>query len=109
MLEWKSLRLKRSTHSTIASEAASLDAGTGHAFFIAMALSELIDMNFRATTYKKPVVPTYPCTDCKSLYDALKKLSAVCDEKHMQIDINSIKESVDVTSLKVGTDRGNVG
>ena len=100
VLEWKSHRLKRSTRSTLGSEAASMDAGCDHAYYLAMFMSEFSHVMFRATLVEKPIVPVYPCTDCKSLFDALHKLSVSVDEKRVQIDLSSIRESVDVESLR---------
>lgn len=100
ILEWKSHRLERSTRSTIGSEAASFHAGVDHSYYLAMFMSEFVYANFRAMQAVKPVVPIFPCTDCKSLYDTLKKLSSSVDEKRLQIDLSSIRESINVDAFK---------
>ena len=94
VLEWKSHRLKRATRSTIGSEAAAMDAAVDHGFYLGLMLSEFIVPSFRATEHIKSAVPIFPCTDCKSLYDALRKLQLSVDEKRVLIDINAIKEIV---------------
>ncbi len=93
ILEWKSNRFPRQTRSTLGAEAGACDIAVDHASFISAFLSEMMYPDFRATAGETGRVPVIPVTDCKSLYDAVRRLSTSLKEKRVQIDVTSIRET----------------
>ena len=79
--------------STLAAEATSLDAGVDHATYIAFFFSEVIDADFRATHEQQPLIKIMPTTDCRSLYDAIRRTTAQFAEKRARIDVAAIREA----------------
>lgn len=90
ILEWKSRRVCR---STLSAEAAAADTARDHAEFVAMTLSEMLFSDFIATSSADPRLRMIPVTDCKSLFDSVRKLTGTCEDKRTQIDIISIRQS----------------
>ena len=98
--DWKSGRTKRIVRSTLAGESIAADATCDHAYFIAAILSEML-FGTRATTMKTNLpIPTYVCTDCKSLYDVMQKVNPSLDEKRTLVDVLSIRESLAIDGLR---------
>ena len=93
ILDWKSTRLKRVCRSTLAAEAASCDVAVDHAMFYSYLLSELLDEEFIATLGVCGMIEIAPTTDCRSLFDAVRRLATSFQEKRVQIDVTSIRES----------------
>ena len=93
VLEWKSHRLRRVCRSTLAAEACSLDAAVDHCAFFAFILCEIFDPEFKGTRDDRPWIPVAPTTDCRSLYDAVRKLSTQFQERRTQIDVTAIRET----------------
>ena len=72
-----------------------MDAACDHALYIACFLSELLsDASYRASqSAGQSLIAVKPVTDCKSLFDASKRLAQSLQEKRVQIDISSIREA----------------
>ena len=70
---------------------AACDAG----YFVAIFVSELLEMEFRASkSAGHALIPVKPITDCKSLYDAVRKQTTSTTERRVQVDLASIRETV---------------
>ena len=94
ILEWKSHRLKRVLRSTLAAEAASQDISVDHASFLGCVLSEMIDPEYKASMRGgESLIPVYPVTDCRSLYDAVHRLSTTFQEKRTEIDVACLRQT----------------
>ena len=92
LVDWRSARTKRVVRSTLAAEAIASDTCSDHAFFVAASLSEIL--SGAKATLSKPTLPCYVCTDCKSLYDALQKITPSLDERRTLIDVLSIRQTI---------------
>jgi hypothetical protein len=64
-----------------------------HGTFISFMLSEVVDSTFRATKADYPLIAILPTTDCRSLYDAVRRSSTQFAERRTQIDVAAIKEA----------------
>ena len=93
ILEWKSHRLQRAVRSTLAAEAAALDAANDHAGFLGCLMSELFWADYRATEARESRIKVTPVTDCKSLYDAVHRLATNFQDKRTQIDVTALRQS----------------
>ena len=93
VLERRSHRLKRCARSTLAAEAAAMDASVDHAFFMAHFFSMCLVKPFSCSSTVQPIVKVYPTTDCRSLYDSMVRLSSSLQEKRVQLDLVSIREA----------------
>ena len=82
ILHWSSIKCKRVTRSVLASELYAM----AHGFDIGAVLKATL---FRVLQYDVPMVI---CTDSKSLYESLVKLSTT-NEKRLIIDIMSLRQS----------------
>ena len=70
---------------------AACDAG----YYIGIFLSECLDISYRAT--KNPdhcLIQVKPVTDCRSLYDALRKQVFSTTERRVMVDLASIRETI---------------
>ena len=63
----------------MAAEAIAADAANGHAYYVAALFEEGIPR--RRATQGPPTSKRIVCTDCRSLYDAIKKVQAGLEEK----------------------------
>ena len=101
LLEWKSHRLKRLCRSTLAAEAAAMDAVADHATFFGFLLSEAMNEKYRATQQDVPRIAVLAVTDCRSLYDTVRKTTAsMVTEKRTLVDICAVREAAsDVGSV----------
>jgi len=104
VIEWKSHRLRRVCRSTLSAEAAASDAACDHAAFMSFLLSELLDGDYVATKEESGLIPVVPATDCKSLYDSVRRLSTQFQEKRVQIDITALRETASHSMRWVPTD-----
>ena len=93
LLDWKSYRHQRILRSTLAAEAAALDRSYDHARFMAMAFSEMVYANFKATMNERPLFEVIPVTDARSLWDAVHRLSTSFTEKRVEIDVAALRQS----------------
>ena len=93
VLGWMSYRLRRVCRSTLAAEACSLDAAVDHCAFFAFTLCEIFGPEFKGIRDDRPWIPVAPTTDCRSLYDAVRKLSTQFQERRAQIDMTAIRET----------------
>ena len=93
IVDWRSGRAHRVVRSTLAGEAAACDNAADSGVYTARFMAEVIYGRQRARQ-DLTLVPLYICTDCKSLYDAIKQVTPSLSEKRATIDIMSIKESV---------------
>ena len=98
VVDWRSTRTKRVVRSTLAAEAIAADAATDHSYYMAAFFDE--GLHRRRATSGKPVMKTIICTDCRSLYDAVKKVQGSLEEKRTMIDLLSIKEHVGDDGLR---------
>ena len=102
MFPHKSNRAKRMLRSTLAAEAAACDATVDSGFYTAAFMQEIL-YGIRATTVKSVEqlrIPLVIVTDCRSLFDALQKITPTLDEKRTAIDIAAIKEMVKKENIK---------
>ena len=90
ILDWKSSRSRRVLRSTLAAEAAAADAAVDHMCFAAKVWGEIIDNEKAASD--QVGLPTFLCTDCKSLFDSIKQLNPSLEEKRTIIDLSAIRE-----------------
>ena len=93
IVEWKSHRLRRAVRSTLAAEAASMDAAVDHSVYLAHFLSCIHKEGHVVSGTSSPLFKVVPITDCRSLYDALQRLSASLQEKRVLLDLVSIRET----------------
>ena len=93
VVEWKSHRLRRAVRSTLAAEAASMDAAVDHSVYLAHFLSCIHKEGHVVSGTSSPLFKVVPITDCRSLYDALQRLSASLQEKRVLLDLVSIRET----------------
>jgi hypothetical protein len=84
IVHWSSIKCKRVTRSVLASEM----YGTSHGFDTAAAIKSTITQLLHLT---EPL-PLIICTDSKSLYDCLVKLSTT-QEKRLMIDLMCLRQS----------------
>ena len=99
LLEWRSHRIPRSTRSTLSSEACAADAACDHGFFVGWILSELVH-GVKPRLGKKLSFDVFLATDCKSLFDALVRLSSSLQDKRTQIEVQSIKELISKNGVR---------
>jgi hypothetical protein len=98
----KSNRAKRMLRSTLAAEAAACDAAVDNGFYTAAFLQEIL-YGKRATQVKTVdalQIPLVVVTDCRSLFDALQKITPTLDEKRTAIDVAAIKEIVKKENIR---------
>ena len=93
VVEWRSHRLRRVTRSTLAAEAAAMDAAVDHAVYMSHFMSCIYDANHVVSGLAPPIFKVVPVTDCRSLYDALQRLSASLQEKRVLLDLVAIRET----------------
>ena len=93
ILEWRSHRLRRVTRSTLAAEAAAMDAAVDHAVYMSHFMSCLYKSDHILSGISPPIFKVVPVTDCRSLYDALQRLSASLQEKRVLLDLVAIRET----------------
>ena len=91
--EWRSHRLRRVTRSTLAAEAAAMDAAVDHAVYMSHFMSCIHVAGHVVSGLAPPVFKVVPVTDCRSLYDALQRLSASLQEKRVLLDLVAIRET----------------
>ena len=98
--DWRSHRSRRVVRSTLAAESSAADASTDHGVFASAFWSEVVT-GIPATKREHSVVPLYNCTDCRSLWDAVKQLTPSLEEKRTIIDIASIREALRTATAKL--------
>ena len=94
VMEWKSHRIKRSVRSTLAAETNAMEAACDAAYYNGIFISECLDSAYRAS--KSPdhcLIAVKPITDCRSLYDALRKQVFSTTERRVMVDLASIRET----------------
>ena len=79
VMEWKSSRTKRVIRSTLAGEACAADLASDTAFFVACMFDEALIESFRSTK-ATPVTRCVVCTDCRSLFDSISKVTNTISE-----------------------------
>ena len=99
IMDHRSYRHQRRTKSTLACEACAADTAADHGYFVAWMLSEVL-FDEKPSTKRPPPIDLYLCTDCKSLYDALLRLSPNISEKRTQIELGSIRELVSQQGIR---------
>lgn len=77
----------------MSAEACAADAATDHGYFASWMLTEIFN-GTRPSLKVRPGVDIYLATDCRSLYDAMIRVSGVMSDKRRQIEVASIKEMV---------------
>ena len=70
-----------------------MDAAVDHAVYLSHFLSCMRERDHRPSGTAAPLFRDYPVTDCRSLYDALQRLSASLQEKRVLLDLVSIREA----------------
>ena len=85
LLDWNSTKLRRITHSTLASETLSLTAALDQTLYVKQLWSEISD-----TTDSR--LSIYAYTDCKSLYDSVHSDTQTIREKRLLIEIASLRQ-----------------
>jgi hypothetical protein len=72
-----------------------MDVALDHGHFASSFIFELLDSSYRAagSASTHSLVPVLPVTDCRSLYDAVSKMTSSLQEKRVQLDICSIREA----------------
>ena len=91
LLHFRSARIKRVCRSTFAAETMSaVDAQDN-----AIALQTLFEQ------WTGTQLPIKIYTDCRSLYESLKQIAPTATEKRLEIDLRTLKESIDSGELAV--------
>ena len=70
-----------------------MDAAVDHAVYLSHFLACMREHSHRPSGTAVPLFRVYPVTDCRSLYDALQRLSASLQEKRVLLDLVSIREA----------------
>ena len=70
-----------------------MDAAVDHATYLSHFLSCFRKLDHKIGSTLPPLFRVYPITDCRSLYDALQRLSASLQEKRVILDLVAIRES----------------
>ena len=70
-----------------------MDAAIDHGHFLGCFWSELTLSSYRAAGSDHCPTQVAPVTDCRSIYDAVRRLSTSLAEKRVQIDLAAIREA----------------
>ena len=93
-LSWKTKKIRQIVKSTLTGEALAISNAVDAAVFLAGLYSE-----FMFNSMSPGLLPIVCITDSHSLLDALKSIKMV-SEKHLRIELNSIKKMVDRRQIK---------
>ena len=96
-LSWQSKKIRRIVRSTLNGEALAMSDAVDAAVFLAALYSELM-----FNSMSPGLLPIVCITDSYSLLDALKSTKMV-SEKHLRIELSSIKQMVDRGQIKCVT------
>ncbi|CAK0856828.1 unnamed protein product, partial [Prorocentrum cordatum] len=102
--DWRSVRTQRQVRSTLAAEACAADAAVDRGYYASTYLSEVLTgksyVASRISDRELLAVPLFAITDCKSLYDCVRKENSSLAEKRALLDVWSIQTSLGLGSMR---------
>eukprot|EP00971_Amphidinium_carterae_P178240 3535643-Amphidinium_carterae.1 len=94
MLEWESCTIRRVIRSTLGCEAASASLGYDRLTYMRVLLGT-IQGETGTWMMRAGMIPSYPVTDCHSLYETVRKTGGAINEKRVQLDVQDVRDGVD--------------
>ena len=100
VVDWRSCRTKRQVRATLAGEANAADHASDRGFWVASALTEILTGKSALDLKDDERIPTFPVTDCKSLFDALQKENPQVEDKRTLIDLLRLARTVSSDAVR---------